>query len=86
MIVKEYFDEAILRYIYDNYYTLFPRESKIKEERVESIFKKTGETKKDFDWNTFQYNSIKKILDKSKNGVIEIKYIQKDGEGLILVT
>lgn len=81
MIVKEYFDEAVLRYIYDNYYTLFPRESEIKEERVENIFKKSGETNKDFDWNTFQYNSIKKILDKSKNGVIEIKYIQKDGEG-----
>ncbi len=82
MIVKEIFNEAKLRYIFDNYYKLFPNESLIKEESVSKFIKKNNENKKEeFDWNTFQYNSIKKILDSSKDGVFEANYIQKNGQG-----
>ncbi len=80
--IKEYFNEAKLRYIYEKYYSIFPAESDIKEKRLFNSIKKNIDVKsKEFNWNTFQHNSIKTILDTSKDGVFEAKYSQKNNQG-----
>lgn len=81
LTIKEYFNEAKLRYIYENYYTLFPAET----EEKETDPKNSNENKKEFNKfnkKSFLYNTaIKTILDTSKDGVFEAKYQQKNGQG-----
>ncbi len=73
--IKEYFNEAKLRYIYDNYTNLFPNE---KENNQKEEFNKFNK----FNKKLFLYNTaIKTILDTSKDGVFEAKYQQKNGQG-----
>ncbi len=82
MIFEEHFNEAKLHYILDKYYDLFSSESVVKEEKLYKFIKNNRENKKEeFDWNSFQFNSIKKILENSKDGVFKANYLQKNGKG-----
>ncbi len=76
----EKFNEAKLLYIIENYYTIFPEENnqKIKKELKH---KDENINNDDFDWNTYQYNILKKYYEKSNNGEIEVEYYQNNEKG-----
>jgi hypothetical protein len=85
--IKEYFNEAKLRYIFGNFSTLFPDET-TKEEKdfsnLQSKKEKFNEFNEfnEFNKKSFLFNTvIKTILDTSKDGVFEAKYSQKNGKG-----